>query len=69
MFYNVAITETRRRVVSVEADSPQAAHRRVADAWQNCEVTLDNDDFDGVEFHVDGETESSKGLFNVERKD
>ena len=69
MFYKVAITETRRRVVSVDADSPQAAHRRVADAWQNCEVTLDDNDFDGVEFHVNGEIESSNGLFKIERKD
>lgn len=68
MFYKVAITETRRRVVSVEADSPQAAHRRVSDAWQNCEVTLGNDNFDGVEFHVEGEIENSKGLFKIERK-
>lgn len=69
MLYKVAVTETRRRIVSVEANSAQAAHRRVADAWQNCEVMLDNEDFDGVEFHVDGEIENNNGLFKIERKD
>ena len=69
MIYKAVITEIRRRVVSVKADSPQAAHRRVSDAWNNCEVTLDDNDFDGVEFHVDGEIESNKGLFKIERKD
>lgn len=69
MIYKAVITEIRRKVVSVEANSPQAVHRRVSDAWNNCEVTLDDNDFDGVEFHVFGEIESSKGLFKIERKD
>jgi len=68
MIYKVVITEIQRRVVAVEADSPQAAHRRVSDAWNNCEVTLDDTDFDGVEFYVADEIKSSEGLFKIERK-
>lgn len=71
MIYKAVITEIRRRVVCVEADSQQAAHRRVSDAWNNCEVTLDDNDFDGVEFHIAGEIKmgDGKGLFKIERKD
>ena len=66
--YKVAITETRRKFVTVDAASPQEAHRRVSDAWQNCEVSLSDNDFEGVEFYVAGEADNNDELFNVERK-
>lgn len=68
MIYKVAVTETRRRFVAVDAETPQEAYRRVSDAWQNCEVALSDNDFEGVEFFVAGEIDPNENLFNVERK-
>lgn len=68
MKYTVAVTETRRRVVVVSAESSAIAHRRVHDAWQNCEIVLDENDFEGVEFHVTEASGSTAGLDKVERK-
>lgn len=56
MLYKVAITETRRRVVTVEARSPSEAHQRITDAWRNGEVILQDDDFEGIEVYVSGTT-------------
>ena len=66
--YAVAVTETKRRLVSVEAVSEQEAHRRVYDAWQTGEVLLDEDCFEGVEVFVVGPTNEVEGLYSVERK-
>lgn len=54
--YRVAIVETRRKVVVLPAADEREAHQRVMDAWNNTEYTLDEDDFEGVEVHVLGET-------------
>ena len=69
MLYKVAITETRQRIVAVEADSPTIAHQRVSDAWRNGEVMLDDTHFDGMEVYVMGAAENIDGLYKVERKD
>ena len=69
MIYRVDVTETRRRSVAVEASSPSEARSRVSDAWHKCEVVLENEDFDGVEFHVSGEIDAIIGKQEVERKD
>lgn len=69
MIYEVAITETRRRIVTVDADTPEQAHRRVSDAWRNGEVLLDDDTFEGIEVYVNGPAETTKGYLEVERKD
>ena len=55
--YRVAITETLRRVVTVEAADEDDAHQKVSDAWHNTEYILEADDFEGVEFYVLGEGE------------
>ena len=68
MIYKVAITETRQRYVSVEANTSTEAHRRVSDAWHNGEVILNDDDFEGVEVYVIGEAGDEKDLFKVEAK-
>ena len=68
MYFKVAITETRRRYVCVNANTPQEAHRRVTDAWNNCEVTLNDNDFDGIECYVIGEMDNDESLYNIERK-
>ncbi len=48
--YNVRVTETRRKAVSVRADNRQDAEQRVLDAWRNTEFVLDDfEDFEGVD--------------------
>jgi len=54
-YFKVAITETLRRVVTVEAEDEEDAHRKVSDCWHNGAYILDADDFDGAEFYVTGE--------------
>ena len=69
--YKVLITETLQKTVIVEASSEQEAHRRATDAWKNSEYILDADAFQGVEFHVLGETdggECEKDIDRIERK-
>ena len=53
--YRVAVTEIYRKVVSVEALSEREAHQRAWDAWNNTEIRLDMDDFEGAEMDVLGE--------------
>ncbi len=58
--YRVAVTEIYRKVVSVEAQSEQEAHQRAWDAWNNTEIILDMNDFEGAEMYVmDDGTEAS----------
>lgn len=59
--YRVAIVETLRRVVTVEAEDENDAHQRISDAWHNADYILTADDFDGAEFHVLDEAENSDG--------
>ena len=66
--YKVAVMETLRKVVAVEADNEREAHRRVADAWRNGEVILTCEDFAGAEFCVVGEDDGDKNALRVERK-
>ena len=51
--YNVEVTETRRKTVSVRAGSKQDAEQRALDAWKNMEFVLDDfEDFEGVDVEV-----------------
>ena len=51
--YKVEVTETRRKAVSVRADSKQDAEQRALDAWRNTEFVLDDfEDFEGVDVEV-----------------
>ena len=54
--YKVAITEIYRKVVSVQAQNEREAHQRIWDAWQNTEIILDENDFEGAEMSVLGES-------------
>jgi len=54
-YYKVAIVETLRRVVTVEAEDEMDAHQKVSDGWHNTKYILDSDYFEGAEFHVLGE--------------
>ena len=50
--FNVTITETLRKVVTVEAETAEDAKDMVDAAWHNSEYILEAEDFDGVEFTV-----------------
>ena len=66
--YKVAVMETLRKVVTVEATNEREAHRRVADAWKNGEVILTCEDFSGAEFCVIGEDHEDKGVLQIDPK-
>ena len=59
--YKVAVTETNRRIVTVRASNEEEAHQRVYDAWSGSEFLLTDEDFDGVEVYVIGETDRVQG--------
>ena len=52
MKYRVAITETRRKIVEVEARTAREAHIRARDAYNNTEIVLDDSNLEGAEYHV-----------------
>lgn len=58
--FDVEITETFQRTVSVEADSRAEAERLVTEAWNNEDYVLDSPDFVGVDFKTVGEQELSE---------
>ena len=55
--FDVEITETLQRKVSVEAASQEDAERMVTQAWNNQDYVLDSGDFTGVDFKTVGEHE------------
>ena len=55
--FDVEITETLQRKVSVEAASQEDAERMVTQAWDNQDYVLDSGDFTGVDFKTVGEHE------------
>ena len=68
MIYKVAVTETKRRIVAVDANTETEAKTRTSDAWRTGELLLDENDFDGFEVYVMGEVDPDEKLFRVERK-
>ena len=48
--FEVAIIETLKRVVTVDADNTAEAEQTVSDNWRAGDYILDADDFTGVEF-------------------
>lgn len=53
--YDVKITETLEKTVSVEAESREAAEEQVKAAYYNSEYILDSENFTGVEFGTQAE--------------
>lgn len=53
--FNITITETLRKKVTVEAESLEDARDIVETAWKNSEYILDAENFVGVEFTNDEE--------------
>ena len=47
--YNVTITETLSKTVTIEADSQAEAEQKVSDAWHRGDYILDADNFVGME--------------------
>lgn len=55
--YDVTITETLQRTVTVEAASQREAEQAVEDAWNHQDYVLGAEDFVGVEFKMTAERE------------
>ena len=60
--FDIEITETLQRTVSVAADSREEAEQMVDDGWHNGDYVLDSEDFIDVDFKTvgEGEKEMSK---------
>ena len=56
--YNVEITETLRRTVTVDAHDYDEAIDKVREAWRRSEYVLDADDFLEAGFEIVGITHS-----------
>lgn len=50
--FNVAVTETLCRTISVQADNPNEAYLIIRNAWRNSEFVLEAGDFFDVDFNV-----------------
>ena len=64
--YQVTITETRRRTVTVyeselKVPTPDDAEQTVSDWWHNGQIILVAEDFSGVEFEAREVTETEEG--------
>lgn len=66
--YDVEITETLQRTVSVEAASREEAERIVTEAWNDEVYVLDSTDFIDVDFKTVGEQELSTQKTSVGAK-
>ena len=58
--FDIEITETLQRTVSVAADSREEAEQMVDDGWHNGDYVLDSEDFIDADFKTVGEREMSK---------
>ena len=58
--FDIEITETLQRTVSVIADSREEAEQMVDDGWHNGDYVLDSEDFIDIDFKTVGEKEMSK---------
>ena len=66
--YDVEITETLQRTVSVEAASREEAERIVTEAWNDEVYVLDSTDIIDVDFKAVGERELSMQKTSVSAK-
>ena len=55
--YEVTITETLQKTVSIEAESREEAERLIEDMWKDSEIILDSDDFYDVAYTAGNEKE------------
>ena len=52
MVFQVEITETLQRIVSIEAESENAAYLAVKEMYRNEEIVLDDSDYIDTEIEV-----------------
>lgn len=55
--YYVSVTETLNKVVSVDAESEKEAVQKVQDAYDNCNIVLDSNNFVEEEIELDSNQE------------
>ena len=55
--YDIKITETLEKTVSVKAESKEAAQAKVEEEYYNSEHILDSENFTGVDFSAEAERE------------
>ena len=48
--FNVRIVEQLSRIIEVEADSIESAHKKVRDQYRKGDIVLNAEDFDSVDF-------------------
>lgn len=53
--YYVSVTETLKKVVSVDAESEEEAEEKVQDAYDGCDIILESDDFTGKVVQVESD--------------
>lgn len=58
--YSIKVTEMFQRNIVVEAENITQAKIRARDAWTNTEFIIDQNDFKGAEFWVNGEVSSDE---------
>ena len=58
--YEVTITETLQKTVSIEAESREEAERLIEDMWKDSEIILNSDDFYDVAYTAGKEKEIEK---------
>lgn len=63
--FDVKITETLEKVVTVQAESQQEAEQKVSDAWKESEYILGAEDFIDVEFTTQDEREIKEKQTNT----
>jgi len=63
--YDVKITETLEKTVTVQASSKEEAEEKVNAAWSNSEYVLDSEDFVGVSFATEKERALSRDKIDV----
>jgi len=67
--FEVTITETLKKTVTVKAKDRVEAEEAVSDDWRNSVHILDADDFFGVEFeakpHTRAQTRTGKGEISI----
>ncbi len=63
--YDVKITETLEKTVTVQAASQAEAEEKVEEAWNNSEYVLDSENFVGAKFTTESERVLENSLIDV----
>ena len=55
--YYVSVTETLNKIVSVDAESEKEAVKKIQNAYDNCNIVLDSNNFVNEEIELDSNQE------------